>query len=334
MFYNFCKDFLLFIAIHLQVTRLKCGGFIFALRLNHTISDVFGLYRFLSTVGELARGAEIPFVLPVWQRHLLNARDPPHVSYAHHEYDNIPSTNETLIPLDNMVQRSIFFGPAEISALRRRLSPHLRHCTTFELLTACIWRCRTIAISPGPDEEVRIMCIINGRGVFNPPLPTGYYGNASAIPVAISVAGNLCKQPLDYALELVMKTKYEVTEDYIKSVADLMVIRGRPHFAVVQTYIVSDVTHLGLEDIEYGWGKAVYSGPAKGGVGVILGLTSFYIPFKNKKGERGIIVPICLPANAMKVFVKEFQTMVRREDEDIAPGVARKSSISIGRTRL
>ncbi|KAL0423339.1 UNVERIFIED_CONTAM: Benzyl alcohol O-benzoyltransferase, partial [Sesamum radiatum] len=194
------------------VTRLKCGGFIFAIRLNHTMSDVFGLYQFLSTVGELAAGAEIPSVLPVWQRHLLNARDPPHVSYTHHEYENIPSTNEALIPPDNMVQRSIFFGPTEISALRRGLSPHLRHCTTFELLTACIWRCRTIAISPGPDEEVRIMCIVNGRGLFNPPLPTGYYGNASAIPVAISAAGNLCKQPLDFALELVMKTKSETEE--------------------------------------------------------------------------------------------------------------------------
>ncbi|KAL0291502.1 UNVERIFIED_CONTAM: Benzyl alcohol O-benzoyltransferase [Sesamum calycinum] len=181
-----------------------------------------------------------------------------------------------------MVQRSIFFGPAEISALRRRLSPHLRHCTTFELLTACIWRCRTIAISPDPNEEVRIMFTVNGRRLFNPPLPTGYYGNAFALPVAISTTGNLCKQSLDFALELVMKTKSEVTEEYIKSVADLMVIRGRPHFAVVRTYIVSDVRHSGLEDIDYGLGKAVYSGPAKGDVGVIPGLISFYVPLKDK----------------------------------------------------
>ncbi|KAL0463040.1 UNVERIFIED_CONTAM: Benzyl alcohol O-benzoyltransferase [Sesamum latifolium] len=298
------------------------------------MSDAFGFYRFLSTIGELARGAEIPSVLPVWQRHLLNARDPPHVSYKHHEYDNIPSTNEALVAPNDMVQRSIFFGPAEISTLRSRLSLHLRHCTTVELLTACIWRCRTIAISPDPDEEVRIIIVVNGRRLFNPPLPAGYYGNAFVIPVAVSAAGNLCKQPLDFALELVMKTKSEVTEDYIKSVADLMVIRGRPHFAVVRTYIVSDVTHSGLDDIDYGWGTAVYGGPAKGGVGVIPGLTSFYIPFKNDKGERGIVVPICLPANAMEVFVKEFQKMVKRDDDDIASGVARKSSIFTVRTRL
>ncbi|KAK4430466.1 Benzyl alcohol O-benzoyltransferase [Sesamum alatum] len=317
----------------IQVTRLRCGGFIFALRLNHTMSDAFGLFRFLSTVAELAHGAEIPSVLPVWQRHLLSARDPPRVSYVHHEYDNIPDTNKTLIPLDDMVQRSIFFGSAEISALRRRLSPHLRRCTTFELLTACIWRCRTIAISPNPDDEVRVMCLVNGRRLFNPPLPAGYYGNAFVIPVAISTAGNLCKQPLDFAVELVMKTKSEVTEEYIKSVADLMVIRGRPHFAFVRTYIVSDVTHAGIEDLDYGWGTAVYGGPAKGGVGVIPGLTSFYIPIKNNKGESGIVVPLCLPANAMEVFVKEFESMVKRHD-DIDLSVTQKSSIFTRSARL
>ncbi|KAK4430467.1 Benzyl alcohol O-benzoyltransferase [Sesamum alatum] len=318
----------------IQVTRLKCGGFIFVIRFNHTMSDAFGLFRFLSTVAELARGAEIPSVPPVWQRHLLSARDPPCVSYVHHEYDNIPDANDTLVPLDDMVQRSIFFGSAEISALRRRLSPHLRRCTTFELLTACIWRCRTIAISPNPDDEVRVMCLVNGRRLFNPPLPAGYYGNAFAIPVAISTAGNLCKQPLDFAVELVMKTKSEVTEEYIKSAADMMVIAGRPHFAVKRTYIVSDVTRVGFADVDYGWGTAVYGGPAKGGVGVIPGLTSFYISVKNNKGDRGIVVPICLQANAMEVFVTEFEKMVKRDDDDIDLGDARESSILIRRARL
>ncbi|KAL0300230.1 UNVERIFIED_CONTAM: Benzyl alcohol O-benzoyltransferase [Sesamum angustifolium] len=301
----------------IQVTRLTCGGFILALRLNHTMSDAAGLVQFMSAVGELARGAEMPSVPPVWQRDLLNARDPPHVSCTHHEYDDVPDTKGTLIPLDDMVHRSFFFGAAEISALRRHLPPHLRRCSIFELLTACLWRCRTIAISPEPNEEVRILCIVNSRLRFNPPLPAGYYGNAFAFPVAISTAEKLSKNPLAYALELVRKTKADVTEEYMKSVADLMVIRGRPHFTVVRTYLVSDVTHAGFGDVDFGWGKAAYGGPAKGGVGAIPGVASFYIPFKNKKGENGIVVPICLAANAMEVFVKELEMMLKRDDDDL-----------------
>ncbi|KAK4430470.1 Benzyl alcohol O-benzoyltransferase [Sesamum alatum] len=311
----------------IQVTRFRCGGFIIGIRFNHTMSDAFGLFRFLSTVAELAGGAQIPSVLPVWQRHLLSARDRPRVSYAHHEYDNIPDTNETLIPLVDMVQRSIFFGQAEISALRGRLRPHLRRCTTFELLAACVGRCRTIALSPDPDEEVRILCFVNGLRLFNPPLPAGYYGNAVATPVAISTAGKLCKQPLAFALELVMKAKSEVTEEYIKSAADLMVMR-RPHFAVVRTYIVSDLTRAVFGDLDYGCGPAVYAGPAKAGAGVIPGfLVSFHIPIKNNKGENGKLVPICLPTNAMEVSVKEVEKMVKRDDDDIDLSDARKTSV-------
>ncbi|KAL1566742.1 Benzyl alcohol O-benzoyltransferase [Salvia divinorum] len=299
----------------IQVTRLKCGGFIFALRLNHTMSDAAGLVQFMSAVGEFARGAEVPSIPPIWDRHLLNARDPPTVTCTHHEYDDVPDTKGTLIPLDDMVHRSFFFGAAEISALRSLLPPHLRRCSTFELLTACLWRSRTIAISPEPEEEVRILCIVNSRRRFNPPLPTGYYGNAFAFPVAISSAGDLSKNPLRYALELVRKTKADVTEEYMRSLADLMVIRNRPHFTVVRSYLVSDVTHAGFGQVDFGWGKPAYGGPAKGGVGAIPGVASFYIPFKNSKGEDGVVVPICLPAKAMEVFVKELERMLRGGDE-------------------
>nr|GMD30105.1 benzyl alcohol O-benzoyltransferase [Ipomoea batatas] len=303
--------------ILIQVTRLRCGGYILALRLNHTMSDAPGLVQFMNAVAEVARGASAPSVQPVWQREVMNARDPPRVTCTHHEYDEVPDSKGTIIPLDDMVHRSFFFGPSEVAALRRNLPVHLRKCSTFELLTACLWRCRTTALRPDPEEEVRVLCIVNARPRFNPPLPEGYYGNAFAFPVALTTAEKLTKNPLGYALELVKKTKADVTEDYMKSVADLMVLKGRPHFTVVRTYLVSDVTRAGFGDVDFGWGKAAYGGPAKGGVGAIPGVASFYIPFTNKKGEKGIVVPVCLPAFAMETFVKELDSMLKGEGEFI-----------------
>ncbi|CAN6311091.1 unnamed protein product [Urochloa humidicola] len=43
-----------------QVTRLACGGFILAVRANHTMADAQGLTQFLTAVAELARGAQAP----------------------------------------------------------------------------------------------------------------------------------------------------------------------------------------------------------------------------------------------------------------------------------
>ncbi|KAG9159203.1 hypothetical protein Leryth_027079 [Lithospermum erythrorhizon] len=302
--------------LHIQVTRLTCGGFIFALRLNHTMSDAAGLVQFMSAVGEIARGATAPYIPPVWQRELLNARNPPRVTCTHHEYDEVPDTKGTIVALDSMVHESFFFGPKEVAALRKLIPSRLRNnSSTFQVLTACLWRCRTISLQPDPSEEVRVLCIVNARTRFNPPLPEGYYGNGFAFPVALSTAGELCRNPLGYALELVSKTKTDVTEEYMKSVADLMVLKGRPHFTVVRTYLVSDVTHAGFGGVDFGWGNPIYGGPAKGGVGAIPGVASFYIPFEKKNGEKGILVPVCLPAPAMERFKWELQLLLGKNEQ-------------------
>ncbi|KAL2925136.1 Benzyl alcohol O-benzoyltransferase [Bienertia sinuspersici] len=295
--------------ILIQVTRLKCGGFILATRLNHTMSDAPGLVQFMNAIAELARGARSPSVQPLWQRHLLNARDPPRVTCEHREYEEVADPKGTIIPLDDMVHKSFFFGPREIAAIKRLIPPNQK-ASTFEIITACLWRCRTIALQPDPEETVRVACIVNSRTLFDPPLPTGFYGNAFAFPVALSTASKLTNNPLTYALQLVKKAKSDVSQEYMRSVADLMVLKGRPHFTVVRTFLVSDVTRAGFADLDFGWGPSVYGGPAKGGVGAIPGVASFYIPFHNTKGEKGIMVPMCLPGNAMEIFVKELNGLL------------------------
>ncbi|KAH7842306.1 hypothetical protein Vadar_003818 [Vaccinium darrowii] len=248
--------------------------------------DAAGLFQFLKAMGEIARGADSLSVQPVWQRELLSARDPPRVTCTHHEYDEVLDAKGMSIvpPLDDddMAHRSLFFRHKEVLALRKLVPPHLQDkCSTFDMLTACIWLCRTIALQPNPEDEVRITFAVNARAKFNPPLPIRYYGNAMATPVAITTASKLCQNPLGCALQLVRKAKADVTEEYMRSVADLMVIKGRPFFSLVRSYLVSDLTHAYFRDVDFGWGKAAYGGPANGEVA-----GSFYIPFTNKKGER------------------------------------------------
>ncbi|XP_019192917.1 PREDICTED: benzyl alcohol O-benzoyltransferase-like isoform X2 [Ipomoea nil] len=298
----------------IQVTRLRCGGFIFALRLNHSMSDACGLVHFLNTIAEIARGAEAPSVYPVWQREFFDARNPPRITCTHYEFEEVPADSTGAnIPLDNLVHRSFFFGPTEISALRSSLPPHLLKCSRFEVVTACLWRCRTIAMEFDPNDEVRIFGTVNARPrLKNPPVPNGYYGNAFVYPGAKSTAGKVSKSPLSHALELVTNIKSSFTEEYIKSVADLMILKGRPTFTLQGTFIVSDVTRVGFPEIDMGWGQSVFGGPAHGGVGGIPGLITFYIPYEDNKGDHGILVPMCLPAIAMGKFVKELENCLMK----------------------
>ncbi|GKC86394.1 benzyl alcohol O-benzoyltransferase-like protein [Tanacetum coccineum] len=206
-----------------QVTRLLCGGFIFAIRWNHTMCDATGLVKLMKAWSKMAHGALIPSTLPVWHRELLSARNPPCVTCTNYEYDEVADTEGTITSSDDMTQRSFFFRPAELAALRRFVPVHLQNCSTFDVLTANIWRCRTIALQPNPKEDMRIMCIMDARLKFNPPIPLGYYGNVLAFSAAISTAQDICNKPLSHALELVMKAKSNLTQEYMRSIADLMV---------------------------------------------------------------------------------------------------------------
>ncbi|XP_028793198.1 benzyl alcohol O-benzoyltransferase-like [Neltuma alba] len=85
--------------------------------------------------------------------------------------------------------------------------------------------------------------------------------------VPITTAGKLCENPLVYALELVKKAKAEATVEYTQSVADLMVTKGRPCFTKAGTWIVSSASRFGFRDVDIGWGKTVYGGPATAGAG-------------------------------------------------------------------
>lgn len=152
------------------------------------------------------------------------------------------------------------------------------------------------------------MCIVNARARFYPPLPVGYYGNAFPYPAAVTAAGKLCGNPFGYAVELINKVKGKATQEYMHSVADLLAIKGRYIPRMVRSLTVSDLRGFDPRQIDFGWGHALYAGPAQGGLGPFPGVT-FITPFKNAKGEDGLVLPIWLPTEAMNRFSKELDGM-------------------------
>ncbi|RDX69537.1 Methanol O-anthraniloyltransferase, partial [Mucuna pruriens] len=286
-----------------QVTHLTCGGFVFAVRMNHTICDSFGLVQFLTMVAEIARGAPIS-QFPVWERQLFSARDPPRITCPHHEYEDETETWDS----NEMAHEAFFFGPNEIASLRNHLPQHLRKCSTFEILSACLWKCRTIALGLKPNEIVGLSPFITARGKQGLQVPNGYYGNAFAFPMALSEAGLLCQNPLEYALGLIRKAKAQMSAEYVSSVADLMVLKGRPKYRTKGNYLIGDTTHVGFYDVDFGWGCPIYGGPAGA-----IPFVSFYGRFRNSEGEDGIVVPILLPRPVINTFLSQLLKITTKD---------------------
>nr|AGK82816.1 alcohol acyltransferase 2 [Solanum pimpinellifolium] len=284
-----------------QVTRFSCGGFAIGFRVNHTMMDAYGFKMFLHALSELIQGASTPSILPIWQRHLLSVTSlSPSITCTHNEFDEeIQSKIAWESIEDKLIQQSFFFGNKEIEAIKNQLSPYCGS-TKFELLVAFLWKCRTIALDLHPEEIVRLTFFVSIRGKLQKyKLPSGYYGNAFISPATISKAGLLCSNSLTYAVELVKKLKYDMNEEYIKSLTNLMVIKGRPKLSKSWNFIVSDNRFVGFDEIDFGWGKPIF-----GGVSEKISLISIGIPINNEKGEKGILVAISLPPLAMEKFQK------------------------------
>ncbi|CAN6345225.1 unnamed protein product [Urochloa humidicola] len=286
--------------LHIQVTRLLCGGFVLAVRLNHTICDAIGLVQFLSAVADLARGLPAPAAAPAWSRELLEASTPPPL--PHHDPDSAPAPPPP--PAVDMVLRTFTFTPADVSAIRRGLPPGLRDtATSFEVVASALWRARTAALELPPDEDARLVFIVNVRGVPPLGLPAGYYGNACVpVPVLATVEA-LTAGSLDDTLMRVREAKAAVTAEYVRSIAGEIRRRGS-YKAMANVFVMSDSRRAGLQRVDFGWGVPVYGGPSTVAFG-----TSFLVAIRNDDGEEVVALPIALQRPAMDRFASEVEKL-------------------------
>ncbi|XBI57022.1 hypothetical protein VPH35_038504 [Triticum aestivum] len=271
--------------LYVQVTRLRCGGFVLGFQVCHNLADAPGSTQFLQASAS-------------WRAAWRPARRarPPCPIYHHPEYElAADAANDKLRPGAELVHRAFLFVPEELSSLRDQLPPQMRsRCPRFLLLSAFAWRCRTAALGYATGDEVWFMFVVNTRGKRGRPLLKGFYGNALTFGVARTTAGELCLGPLGRAVELIVAAMARVAAaDYAQSVADALVLRGRPRFTTARTYLVMDLTKANLHNVDLGWGLPVYGGPAT------TTLATFHIP----AAGGGITVPMCLPPRAMERFV-------------------------------
>ncbi|KAF3434302.1 hypothetical protein FNV43_RR25405 [Rhamnella rubrinervis] len=205
----------------------------------------------------------------------------------------------------DIVQCSFTFTPNQINSIRKHLPQHLATtCTQFDLLTACLWKCRTLALNLDPQEVVQVLCIFSGQARKQGlNLPRGYYGNVIASPSVVSEAGVLSKKPFAYAVELLKKATSMASGEYIRSVADLLVTKKRI-LKLKGNFMVSDTTTLKFEELDFGWGY-----PEFVGVAISFPFFSFYVKYKNN-GEDLIVVQISLPRVAIDKFQQELKKMI------------------------
>ena len=286
---------------------------------NHTMADGIGIVQFMNALAEMVKGGSRPSVLPVWKREILRPRTKPTVKFPLYEYDQIEDKDGQLVSANELIHKSFFFLHKEIEWLKRQAVGKGKY-TTFEVLSAFLWRLRTKAVQLAARQEARLIFTVDARNKSEPPLPEGFYGNAISLACAKATTEELANKPLSFAVKLINEAKTAVNDEYLRSAIDLMELKGRHHCTVVNTFFVSDVSKMRFRDVDFGWGGASYGGLARGGVGVVPGLVNNFISHCNTSGVEGIVVPLCLPSAAMRRFEAEINHAIHK-----APAIPRSS---------
>lgn len=247
-----------------QLTWLLNGAVALGVGFSHCMCDGVGSVGFLNSFAEFARLGKCSSS-PVWDRHLM---DPSHYgcnSVGHPEFNRVTDfcgfmsrfSHEKLTPTSVTFDK-ILLSELKSVALTSRLSelPY----TSFEVLSAHIWRSWAKSLNFPPNQILKLLFSINIRERVEPSLPAEFYGNAIVLGCAQTSAKNLTDKSLGYIAELVRQAKERVGDKYVREVIEL-VSQTRACPDSVGVLIMSQWSRLGLEKVDFGMGPPVQVGP-------------------------------------------------------------------------
>ncbi|KAJ0976480.1 hypothetical protein J5N97_018445 [Dioscorea zingiberensis] len=250
---------LLMQAYIIDVTKFTCGGFVIGIRSSHTIFDGKGAAQFLHAVAELARGMERPAITPVWSRELVRISQK---ARAVLRPGAVPALSFTS---GRRLEYMIVDIPTEnVNKLKQRYhDENGKFCSTFDVLIACVWQCRTRSIGFPPDAHSNLCFAANFLHLLTPALPAegGYYGNCFYVLKAKARSEMVANASIVELVNIIKETKKKLPEKFEKWVKgqdqeDPFQVGGTDdQHESYDTMNATDWRHLGFNDVDYGWGK-------------------------------------------------------------------------------
>ncbi|KAF9587274.1 hypothetical protein IFM89_039521 [Coptis chinensis] len=298
----------------MQVTSLRCGGFALGFALSHVTLDGISSKIWLENLASLLAGNDL--VSPPYNnRRLLAARSPPRVTFSHPEmlnFESLQGNKSTLLKATFQKLNSQYFQLRldDIINLKQKArrggGDNIAHATGFNVVTAHIWQCVAKAknLENGPEKSSTILYAASIRSRMRPHLPSSYAGNAILSAYATTTCGKIEKRPFSHLVQMVAQADARITDEYAKSIIDwLEVNKGFPYGDAV----ISSWWNLGLNEIEYPWGRPTWSCPVvpnHGNNAITL------IPEVEGKKFKGLHVLVSLPEMEMEKFQFLFQELL------------------------
>ncbi|XXG58610.1 hypothetical protein AAC387_Pa04g0883 [Persea americana] len=261
----------------LQLTRFRCGGVSLGVGVLHYVADGVSGIHFINHWSDVARGLDLK-IQPFFDRTLLRARDPPTPKFHHVEFPPpLPMKNppHTRMPDLAPPTTSLFkITSDQLNTLKSKTKdgpgPHnTPSFSTFELLAAHVWRCVCKARGLADDQQAQLHIPVNARARLQPPLPPGYFGNATILAAPEAAVGDLISNPLIYVASRIHDALARMDDEFLRSAIDLLhlqtdptgIVPGVPMFRIHTLCTVNSWYRFPIYDADFGWGRPVFMGP-------------------------------------------------------------------------
>lgn len=186
--------------------------------------------------------------------------------------------------------------------------------TTYEILSACIWKARSRALNLELDRITVLGIVVGFRHVLDPPLSEGYYGN-SIIDVYIELtARELHESSISDIVKLVKRAKKKAydkryIEEELRNTERMIKEDVKFDEVIDGLLFMTDMRNIrSFGSMDFDWNEPVnmrglmFQESAQN-LGMILGPSKLY--------EGGVRVVMTLPKDAMVKFKQELDAMMQ-----------------------
>ncbi|XP_074557866.1 acyl transferase 4-like [Curcuma longa] len=245
----------------MQVTHFQCGGFTVGLKFNHLVFDGLGFGQFLKAIGEIACGQTHPSVNPIWCREAISV--PPMLPKSF----SFPITTKFDIAIS-----TYDFSIQTIKRLKEQIAKETSNdqFTTFEVVAAILWKCRTQAINAIGD--VSLSFAANVRHLLDQLPKAGYYGNCIYFLTVTATSEQIMKASIAELVRFIRDAKESLPTKFKAWASGNF--KEDPYKLSISynNMFLTDWRSIEFYQTDYGWGMPHFVSPIIHDIPVVVGV--------------------------------------------------------------
>ncbi|KAF4355717.1 hypothetical protein F8388_001153 [Cannabis sativa] len=283
--------------VSIQVTELVDGVFI-GCSMNHAIADGTSYWNFFNMWSEVFNNTNSISRPPIFKRWFPEGHGPK-ISLPYSGPEEFVGRFEA----PELRERVFHFSVESLAKLKTKANTecNTNKISTFQSLSALIWRCITRARNLAPEQVTSCRLAANNRGRLDPPISENYFGNVIYPIRGFTTVGDLLEHDLGWAAWKLHEAVANHNDKTIRGLLDDW-LESRRVFQLGQLFdpfsiMMGSSPRFNKYGIEFGMGKAVAL--RSGYANKFSGKVSCY---PGHEGGGSIDLEMCLPPAAMSAL--------------------------------